>query len=426
MDWPPIQVPFLGRSGMIALIALLHIPFFVNFVMGAPVIAVISEWLGRRTGDTRYDTLSKHLSNMVLVTVAVGALGGIGLVISNLGLFPRFFTMGAGVFFWPLLLEILAFLMEAVFLSIYRYTWDRMKHRPLHLFYGFLGAFGAWLSGFIINGLASFMLTPGNWPQSRSVLDAAFNPSMLPSYLHRAVAAFSVTGFFLIVYAVWMYGRSRTDEGKSYATWAVGYAGKWAVIATALQFFPGVWYLTALERGTSLAAPEGSVIPKLLNGPLTFFWFGGIMLAVAAILLVWFLAVQSPKTGMRWLGRMALVAAVLLILTTTAFMGFTRERARKPYLVYGVMYGNQIMVPGMEQSAAADPQAGQQVFLNTGCTGCHQLQGKGGSIVLDGVGTRRTADQIRQTILNPPQGMAKFKIKSADLENLVAFLASQK
>ncbi|MBC8449303.1 MAG: hypothetical protein H8D78_16265 [Chloroflexi bacterium] len=39
---PPIEVPLVGRSGWIAIIALLHVPFFVNFVMGAPVLAVIS------------------------------------------------------------------------------------------------------------------------------------------------------------------------------------------------------------------------------------------------------------------------------------------------------------------------------------------------------------------------------------------------
>lgn len=51
---PPQEVPILGRSGLIALIALLHVPFCVNCVMGAPVIAVIVEWLGKRKGDARH------------------------------------------------------------------------------------------------------------------------------------------------------------------------------------------------------------------------------------------------------------------------------------------------------------------------------------------------------------------------------------
>ena len=83
MNWPPIDVPVIGRSGLIALVALLHFPFFVNFVMGAPVIAVISEWLGQKTGNPFYNRISKHLSNMALVTVGIGAFGGIALVASN-------------------------------------------------------------------------------------------------------------------------------------------------------------------------------------------------------------------------------------------------------------------------------------------------------------------------------------------------------
>jgi len=89
MNWPPINIPILGRSGLIALVALIHIPFFANFVMGAPVIAAISEWLGGKTGDKRYDRISKDLSVMVLVAVGIGALGGVGLVGTNIGLFPK-------------------------------------------------------------------------------------------------------------------------------------------------------------------------------------------------------------------------------------------------------------------------------------------------------------------------------------------------
>lgn len=432
MNWPPIDVPLLGRSGLIALIALLHIPFFVNFVMGAPVIAVISEWLGKRTGDARYDTLSKHLSIMALVTVGIGALGGIGLVATNIGLFPRFFAAGAGIFFWPLVIEIAFFLIETVFIAVYRYTWDAMKHRPLHMVYGLLAAFGAWGSGLIINGLASFMLTPGRWPETRSVLDAAFNPTSLPSFTHRAVASLSVTGFFLIVYALWQHGRAKNPEGRSYAAWALGYASKWALVATMLQFLPGVWYLTAIEAGTRAAAPEGSVLPKLLGGPLTFYWFGGILLAAGALLLVWFLGVQHPGEGLKRLGKLGLILSVALILTTNAFMGFTRERARKPYLVYGVIYGNQMMTQMMTQMEGGAPAAsaaeGEAVFQDGICKGCHTLGGEGGKVgpVLDGVGSRKTAAELSALLKSPPPGMPPFTGSDADREALAAFLAEQK
>lgn len=439
MNWPPIDVPILGRSGLIALVALLHFPFFVNFVMGAPVIALVSEWLGQRTGNPFYNRISKHLANMVFVTVAVGAFGGIGLVATNIGLFPKFFSMGVGVFFWPLVLEIAAFLMEALGIAAYKYTWDKYHHTTRHYVIGSIGAIGAWLSGFIINGLASFMLTPGLWPQTQKVMDAWFNPSFLPSFLHRGVAAFSITGFFMLIYSLWMNRRAKQDEDKEYVHWALRYSGKWALIATALQFFPGVWYLTSIERGTSLAAPEGSVIPKLLNGPLTFFWFGGIILAAAAIVLVYFLSVQNPKTGLRTWGRIGLILSVLLILTTNAFMGFTRERARKPYLIYGVVYGNQLMTDMMEKmmggtsetgetlDVVGDAAEGQVVFESGICTACHSIGGVGGTVkALDGIGTRRNGEEILALLDSPPAGMPPYNGSSEEKAHLVAFLESLK
>lgn len=454
MNWPPIEIPVLGRSGLIALIALLHIPFFVNFVMGAPLIAVVSEWLGKRSGDARYDRVARDISTMALVTVGIGAFGGVALVISNIGLFPRFFSTGVGVFFWPLVLEILMFLVEAVFLALYRYTWPRMAHRNLHMAFGILGALGAWGSGFIINGLASFMLTPGRWVETRQLLDAAFNPSFWPSFAHRGLAAFSVTGFFLVVYALWRWRRAEQTEEQEAVRWTLSYAGKWAVVSTALQVLPGSWYLIALELGTRNAAPEGSVVPKLLGGPLTFFWFGGILLAAAAILLVWFLAVQAPQRGLNLGGRLLLILAVLFILVSNAFMGFTRERARKPYLVYGVMYGNELMAvirqtteaistsepgrplpetpePGQEPSPSrpSEPmERGETLFKEKGCLDCHRLGDQGGDFgpPLDGVGTRQSSEQLRQFLLNPPPAMQFLKLTAGEAEALAAFLATQK
>ncbi len=440
MNWPPIDVPGIGRSGMIALIALLHIPFFVNFVMGAPVIAVISEWLGKKTGKEYYDRFSKHLSTMALVTVGIGAFGGIGLVMTNLGLFPKFFSMGVSIFFWPLVLEIFAFLLEAIGIAIYRYTWDNHKHTNKHLAIGIVGAFGAWSSGLIINGFASFMLTPGKWVETQRVIDAWFNPTSLPSFTHRAMAGFSITGFFMIVYALWKYARAKSEDDKAYAQWSLKYASKYALVGTALQVFPGLWYLTSVEKATRVAAPEGSVIPKILAGPLTVFWVGALLLAGLAVFLVYFLGIQNPKAGLQRWGKIGLIVSVLLILTTTSFMGFTRERARKPYLVYGVIYGNQMMakmLPGFmtdqktitEEETSVEPSVaiGQTIFEEGICKGCHSLNGVGGAVkALDGVGSRRDAENISALLSSPPAGMPPFTGTEAEKAHLVAFLESLK
>ncbi|MEW6230969.1 MAG: cytochrome ubiquinol oxidase subunit I [Chloroflexota bacterium] len=424
---PPIEVPILGRSGLVAIIALLHIPFFVNFVMGAPLLAVISEYIGLKRGDPKYDRFARHLSYLALVTVAIGALGGVGLVATNLGLFPRFFALGANIYFWPLVLELPAFLIEAIFIAAYRYTWESLReHRGWHMALGLLGAMGAWGSGFIINGLASFMLTPGHWVQTKALLDAWFNPSMFPSFLHRALAAFSITGFYAMIYALFMGAQAKTAPERDYAAWGLRYSGLWAVISTALQFVPGVWYLIALQQAT-----VPSVVPKFLGGELAFPWFGGIILAAVAILLAFFLAVQSPQVGLKGWGRGFLVLSVLLIMITTAFMGFSRERARKPYLVYGVMYANEMLVaapsPTPTPTAVTLLPEGKAVFAKSGCTACHSLGGQGAAVgpALDGVGKKMDAGQLAASLKVPPKGMPAFSGTPEELKALAEFLSGQ-
>ncbi len=128
----------------------------------------------------------------------------------------------------------------------------------------------------LINGLASFLLTPGKRIEARRTIDAVFNPSFLPSLLHRALASLSIAAFFMVAYALYMCKREPED---GYAAWALRYAGFWAVMTTALQFVPGVWYLQKLPQ---------EVWARFLAGPLTPYWFGGILLAAAAVLIIYF------------------------------------------------------------------------------------------------------------------------------------------
>jgi cytochrome c551/c552 len=94
---------------------------------------------------------------------------------------------------------------------------------------------------------------------------------------------------------------------------------------------------------------------------------------------------------------------------------------------------------GPAMTATVDPVA---LYSEKGCIGCHHLDGKGGVVgpSWDHVGSRRTAAQIRKTILNPnsdtTKGYEKFAgtmpatfgqmLTAAQLEALVTFLANKK
>jgi mono/diheme cytochrome c family protein len=82
---------------------------------------------------------------------------------------------------------------------------------------------------------------------------------------------------------------------------------------------------------------------------------------------------------------------------------------------------------------------GLKVYATEKCAACHSVAGKGNPKgPLDGVGTKLTADEIRQWIVNAPEMTKKTKserrpamrayanIQTDDLDALVAYLQSLK
>lgn len=91
------------------------------------------------------------------------------------------------------------------------------------------------------------------------------------------------------------------------------------------------------------------------------------------------------------------------------------------------------------QAAAAPADKGAAVYAAQKCAVCHSLDGKGQAKgPLDGVGTKLTADEIRQWIVNPaeltkktsatrkPAMRAYPNLPKEDLDALVAFMATKK
>ena len=92
-----------------------------------------------------------------------------------------------------------------------------------------------------------------------------------------------------------------------------------------------------------------------------------------------------------------------------------------------------------EAAAQAATDKGAAVYAAQKCSMCHALDGKGNAKgVLDGVGTKLTADEIRQWIVTPVEMTAKAQsarkpamkaypnLPKEDLNALIAFLAAKK
>lgn len=94
---------------------------------------------------------------------------------------------------------------------------------------------------------------------------------------------------------------------------------------------------------------------------------------------------------------------------------------------------------GLAVQTGGTPDRGATVYAAQKCSICHSLDGRGmAKGPLDGVGSKLTADEIRQWIVNPAEMTAKTNatrkpamraypnLPKEDLDALVAFLSAKK
>jgi mono/diheme cytochrome c family protein len=88
--------------------------------------------------------------------------------------------------------------------------------------------------------------------------------------------------------------------------------------------------------------------------------------------------------------------------------------------------------------AQGDAAKGATVYGAQKCQMCHSVAGKGGKLALDGVGSKLSAAEISEWITHPAEAAKKHNstakppmrayasLPKADLDNLVAYMASLK
>ena len=76
----PVEFPYTGNRTAVWIVAQLH-TLFGAFILGAPIFVVISEWLGYRKQDLRYERLAKEVTKVTVILFSMTALTG-GLLFS--------------------------------------------------------------------------------------------------------------------------------------------------------------------------------------------------------------------------------------------------------------------------------------------------------------------------------------------------------
>jgi cytochrome d ubiquinol oxidase subunit I len=234
---------------------------FASLGVGLPLLICIAEGLALWRKDATWMTLTRRWTKAFALLFAIGAVSGTILSFEIGLLWPTFTRFSGAIIGLPFALEGFAFFIEAIFLGLYLYGWERLSPR-VHWLCSFplwiSGAFSAW---FIVSA-NSWMNTPTGFQiQHGQVtgidpLQAILNPSTPYETFHMLLAAYVATGFGMAtVYAVAMLRGKRGEYYRKGLLLAMALGA----IAIPLQIFDGDLSARSLVdlQPAKLAAMEG-------------------------------------------------------------------------------------------------------------------------------------------------------------------------
>ena len=258
---PVAQDHLLQARQMQALSFTVHIPL-VCFGIAFPVMVLLMEWWGQRTGDPLCRTIARRWSRVMIALFAIGAITGTVLSFEMGVLWPNFTATFGGVFGLGFAIEGFSFFLEAIFLGIYVYGWDRLSPR-MHLLSGIpiavTGFLGSWMVISVnawMNHPSGFRLVAGRVVDVHPWKALFGNDFLWHELIHMYIAAYLVTGFVMAgVYAV---ARLR-GRWTRYERTAIVVPLMIAALAAPIQILIGDWAARTVHTAqpTKLAAIEG-------------------------------------------------------------------------------------------------------------------------------------------------------------------------
>jgi cytochrome d ubiquinol oxidase subunit I len=258
---PVEQEHLLAARQMQALSFAAHIPL-VCFGISFPAMVLFMEWWGLRTGDPLYRTIARRWSRIMVALFAVGVITGTVLSFEMGVLWPNFTATFGGVFGLGFAIEGFSFFMEAIFIGIYAYGWDRLSPR-LHLLSGIpiviTGFTGSWMVIAVnawMNHPSGFRIVDGEAVDVKPWKALFANDYLWHELVHMYVAGYIVTGF--VVAGAYAFARLR-GRWTRYERAAIAVPLTVAALAAPIQVLVGDWAArdVAQNQPVKLAALEG-------------------------------------------------------------------------------------------------------------------------------------------------------------------------
>jgi cytochrome bd-type quinol oxidase subunit 1 len=382
MNYPLWDVPLLGGTWIIGLIAGIHI-FISHFAVGGGAFFALTEQLAYRRNDERmYAYLKKHSLFFLLLTSVLGAVTGVGIWWSISLVNPNGTATLIQTFTLNWAEEYLFFAAELATIFVYYYTWDRIPRRQhLNLARWYFG-----LSVFtlvIINGILTFMLTPGHWLQSHAWAQGFFNETYWPSLVLRLLIMFALAGMYALATASLI--RPESSEKSDFRARMLRYAAKWFIPIFILGPIVGYWYFVNLPPDAVHNMMTGIQASGIGNFSILARAVYMSLILSGTIILYAFVGPYLNARGFSFHTALLFLVCGLLV---TGISEWSREMLRKPYVIYNYMYSNGVIkerVPALSRKGfAANARwvppgthglaLGENMFRYQ-CASCHTREG---------------------------------------------------
>ncbi len=326
MHYPWWYVPVITAPMLIAAVSIVHV-LVSHYAVGGGLFLAVETAHAYRTGDREYLAYLKgHTKFFVWLTVVFGAITGVGIW-WTIGLASPLATevlIRTFVFGWAT--EYVFFVLEITAAFIFLYYWGRLPEKT-HVAVGWIYAGAAWISLVLITGITAFMLHPGAWlnPATRSFWTGFFNPQFLPQTVARTGGALLLSSLYVYLHA------SLTLRDQRLRDLIAARSARPALLGAVLILVGGAGWYSFMPESAKAALHAAAVLNVL--AALIF-----VLTAVVFVLLY-----LGPYRNPGWLSPGFAGALVLFGVAAFSTGEFIREAVRKPYVVYNVVFSNQIL-----------------------------------------------------------------------------------
>ena len=331
MDYPVWNVPYLGGSMVIAIVAIIHV-FIAHFAIGAGIVNALTETFAlRRNEPVLRQFLRDHSRLLIILAFIGGAVTGVGIWFSISLVSPDATGLLIHLFLWAWAIEWIFFLVELAAAYIYYYTWDRLSPAA-HCLVGWIYVLAALFTLVFINGIVTFMLSPGTSldssvrPMQFDFWAGLFNPTYWPSLLLRTISSLAIVALIIMV----LVNASRRYSPQQ-RDLVVRHAGKF-LLPLILMIPAAGWFFAASPEESVFYIKGGAIAMTLL-----------FAFSLAASTLIGFFSYLAILIRKRSVNLETALLLLFIALIATGSSEFVREGMRKPYLIWDHMYSNGLL-----------------------------------------------------------------------------------